>query len=156
MAKCDFYADKGWYDHYCLKKDEHINSSTYNTYCNTYKYDQCPIYKQQSSSGGCYLTTACVDCRNLPDDCVELTVLRKFRDEYMMRQPEGPEDIKEYYEKAPQIVSEIDSRKDRKEIYENLYSDVIKPCVEMIECGKNEEAYEKYKRMVRELEKEYM
>lgn len=154
MAKCDFHETRGWKS-YCLKKDDYISDSTYREYCNTYHYDECPLYKQSSSSG-CYLTTACVECRGLQDNCRELTILRKFRDRYMAGREEGQADIKEYYEKAPLIVSAIDDKEDRITIYDKLYTGVIKPCVELIEQGKNEEAYSKYKNMVQELEQRFI
>lgn len=156
MSKCDFSDYRGWSGYYCMKKEDYINTDTYNRYCNSYSYDQCPIYKQSSGSSGCYLTTACVEIKNMPDNCKELNVLRRFRDDYILKQPKGIDDIKEYYKTAPQIVEKIDVRSNRKEIYEDLYLDVMKPCVELIENGKNEEAYLKYKSMVKNLEKEYI
>lgn len=46
-------------------------------------YDNTEDSKSSSSnnnSSGCYLTSACVNAKGLPDDCEELTVLRNFRD----------------------------------------------------------------------------
>ena len=40
----------------------------------------------------CFLTSACVAARGLPDDCAELTALRAFRDGYVRSQPEGESD----------------------------------------------------------------
>ena len=156
MAKCDFSDYRGWSGYYCMKKNDYINSDTYNRYCDSYNYDKCPIYRQSSGSGGCYLTTACVDVKSLPDDCRELTVLRTFRDEYLAKKPKGYEEIEEYYKTAPKIVKMINSKSNKENIYEKLYDDVIEPCVELIENGKNEEAYVRYKKMVKDLEKTYM
>lgn len=154
-AKCDYHELKGWGRSYCLKKDDYINNDTYDNYCSTYHYDQCPIYKQRGSSGGCYLTSACTEARNLPDDCRELTVLRNFRDTYMKKQPGGEADIAEYYKRAPKIVKQIDAQANRKDIYETIYSSVIRPCVELIEKGQNSEAYKMYKDMVLKLEQQF-
>ena len=92
----------------------------------------------------------------MPDDCRELTVLRTFRDEYLAKKPKGYEEIEEYYKTAPKIVKMINSKSNKEKIYEKLYDDVIEPCVELIENGKNEEAYVRYKKMVKDLEKTYM
>lgn len=57
-------------------------------------------------SGGswCFITTAICEDSGLPDDCEELTLLRKFRDEYMGRTEPLKALVKEYYETAPKIV----------------------------------------------------
>lgn len=157
MAKCDFL-DYSWSrGDFCRKTDKSLDKNTVDTYCdNSLRYRDCPIYRDSGSSGGCYLTTACVECRNLADNCRELTVLRSFRDNYMANQENGKDDIKEYYDKAPTIVEIINKRDDSNEIYDDLYRNVIKPCVELIEIGRNEEAYQKYKEMVASLEKKFM
>ena len=46
-------------------------------------------------------TTACVKSKGLSDDCIELSTLRKFRDEYILNLENGEKDIKEYYDTAP-------------------------------------------------------
>ena len=130
-AKCDYHELRGWGRSYCLKKDDYINNDTYDNYCSTYHYDQCPIYKQRDSSAGCY-----------------------FRDTYMKKQPGGEADIAEYYKRAPKIVKQIDAQENRKDIYERIYSSVIRPCVELIENGQNAEAYKTYKDMVLKLEQQ--
>lgn len=156
MPKCDFCEIRGWGGNaYCLKKDNYVDNSTYDDYCNTYHFDHCPIYKG-GSGGGCYLTTACVNTKNLPDDCRELTVLRSFRDGYLVNQPDGKAEVQEYYRTAPKIVEIIDHQNNRDEIYEDLYSNVIVPCVKLIEQGNNTEAHDKYKKMVKDLEKKFM
>ena len=156
MPKCDFCEIRGWGGNaYCLKKDNYVDNSTYDDYCNTYHFDDCPIYKG-GSGGGCSLTTACVNTKNLPDDCRELTVLRSFRDGYLVNQPDGKAEVQEYYRTAPKIVEIIDHQNNRDEIYEDLYSNVIVPCVKLIEQGNNTEAHDKYKKMVKDLEKKFM
>ena len=154
MAWCDFHEQRGWARDYCLKKDDFVDSETSKNYCR-YGGKGCPIYENKSSSGGCYLTTACVEHKGLPDDCVELMVLRSFRDEYMSNLEQGRKDIEEYYRTAPGIVAAINRTEEADEVYENIYADVIVPCVEFIQKGHNEEAYEKYKDMVKSLDDKY-
>ena len=65
--------------------------------------------KFEESRGGCFITTACIEAKNLPDYCAELNILRKFRDEFIRTLPYGEQLIREYYEIAPLIVAAIDS-----------------------------------------------
>lgn len=98
-----------------------------------------------NSDEGCYLTTACIIARNLPDNCDELQTLRSYRDTYLRNRKKGPDEIKEYYEIAPKIVSKINSFSDSANKWNELYLRLVVPCVEMIKDGKFEEAYELYK-----------
>lgn len=155
MSWCDFHEQRGmWSSDYCLKKGDYIDSTTSKEYC---RYDGkgCPIKENNYSSGGCYLTTACVEHKGLADDCDELTTLRSFRDGYMCNMEQERKDIEEYYRTAPDIVDAINSTDEADEVYESIYSDVIVPCVTFIQSGQNEEAYEMYKEMVKKLECKY-
>lgn len=107
-----------------------------------------------SDSGGCYLTTACVVAKKLPDDCEELSILRWFRDNYLRNQVNGEADIKHYYEVAPKIVGKIEKTSNAKERFERLYQDLVLPCVAYIKSGKYEEAYKLYKKTTLSLETE--
>ncbi|MEM6908687.1 MAG: CFI-box-CTERM domain-containing protein [Pseudomonadota bacterium] len=55
----------------------------------------------------CFLTTAAVDQIGLDDDCWELETLRRFRDDWLVHQPGGAEDIQTYYEQAPYIAEQL-------------------------------------------------
>lgn len=71
-------------------------------YCSYYRTyvdisDSCNYYSERSSgTGGCFLTTACCEFMNLPDDCEELQTMRKFRDDYLSKTEEGKNLIKFY------------------------------------------------------------
>lgn len=95
---CPYY----WYNQHfaCRKTGKDVNEDTYYKYCRNYDYSDCPIYKGQDSSG-CFLTSACVEAKGLPDDCSELSVLRHFRDSYLAGIEEGKAEICEYYHVAP-------------------------------------------------------
>ena len=92
----------------------------------------------------CFLTSACVHARGLPDDCEELTVLRGYRDNYLRGRIGGEEAIREYYEIAPGIVAGINQRPDAEAIWNSVYEETILPCVSMIRAGRMEEAFELY------------
>lgn len=98
-----------------------------------------------TQSDDCFVTTACIRSRGLPDDCEELTVLRRFRDTYLMEKEEGQEDIRTYYELAPMIVRRIDAMENAGEIWDRVYREMIAPCVRMIRRNDPEGAYSLYK-----------
>lgn len=134
-----------------------IDSDTVHRYCWNYQYDDCPMYRKRDeywdswsgcggdSSDGCFLTSACVEAKGLPDDCRELTVLRRFRDAYMRNTEQGQADILDYYAIAPDIVNRIRREEDPLAVFERIYRELVLPCVALIDEGQNEEAYEKYK-----------
>ena len=151
---CAYYTFRS-NDYYCLKKGDYVNSDVYQRYCKNYSYDECPIYKGNPDSGGCYLTTACVEARGLPDDCEELTILRDFRDNWLKKQPGGAEEIAEYYATAPRIVAEVNKRADAREIWNGLYDLLVAPCVQMIQAGAMEQARALYKKSALELKERF-
>lgn len=153
---CPFY----WYNYNsyaCKKSGKDVNEDIYYKYCRGYDYDDCPIYKgSDSSSGGCFLTSACVEAKGLSDECRELTVLRRFREDYLRTLPNGPEEIAEYYFVAPQIVSAIKQRDDALSVFGAIYETLVKPCVELIERGEKEDAHRLYRQTVRQLQAQYI
>ncbi len=104
-----------------------------------------------NSSGGCFLTSACVEYMGKADDCKELTVLRQFRDGYMKSTEEGSRLVEEYYKIAPDIVAKVNADTQKNDYYEYIYS-VVTKCVDLIENNKMEEALASYKTMVETLQ----
>ena len=125
----------------CIASQERVEtgSALYNTYCHNYEsgYSKCPHFKGDSgsSSGGCYLTSACVEAMGLADNCLELTTLRSFRDGWLAKQDGGKALIDEYYRIAPKIVDAIHAEPNSDEILRKLYGEMVVPCVEDIEAG---------------------
>jgi hypothetical protein len=103
---------------------------------------------------GCFLTTACVEAKGLGDDCEELSVLRTYRDEYLLRTEKGRSLVQEYYDIAPGIIERIGTRTESREIYLELY-DHIAHAVECVRQGKREKALHVYRAMVRHLQRTY-
>lgn len=101
----------------------------------------------------CFITTACVTFFNLPDDCDQLQLLRKFRDEYMLSNPEGIELVKQYYLEAPKIVSGIKQHPDRTTIYTSTFQKINEAC-DAIRNGENHLAMEIYIKSVRSIQKQ--
>ena len=90
-------------------------------------------------NGCCFLTTACCEFMGLPDDCDELTTLRWFRDNYLIKKANGKELIALYYKVAPVIVDKIKKHPLKNKILKSLYT-IIKKCVDDIKLGNLEEA----------------
>ena len=103
----------------------------------------------------CYITTAVCESRHKPDDCYELSLLRSFRDNYLLQSAEGEAMVHEYYDVAPSIVKHIGKRADCDKIYEGIWQQYLSPCIRLIESGQNEECVDLYKHMVYELKDLY-
>lgn len=103
----------------------------------------------------CYITTAVCTTFGKPDDCYELTMLRDYRDTYLAGQEGGDALIREYYDLAPTIVKHINRQKNSGEIYQQIWSEYLNPCIRMIEEGRNEECKNLYRKMVSDLEASY-
>lgn len=158
--ECRFYYYESGYCCEAKRKMEDnssIDRDTVHRYCWGYHYEECPRYKSymSGSSTSCFLTSACVEAKGLPDDCHELTVLRAFRDGYMRSLPEGQVDICEYYHTAPVIVERIKALPNAREIFDSIYSELVLPCVKLIENDQKHEAYIKYKDYTKALKSLY-
>ena len=147
---CPYY----WYNyHYaCRKSGKDVNEDTYDKYCKNYDYGDCPIYKGNDTSG-CFLTSACVEAEGLADDCYELTVLRKFRDEYLAGLECGKCEIAHYYRVAPTIVARIKSKTNANAVFHSIFEELVAPCVKLIEEGNYDTAHMRYREYVIKLER---
>lgn len=102
---------------------------------------------------GCLLSSACVAARGLPDDCDELTTLRKFRSNHLEGTPRGDMILKEYQIISGQILRWIEGRSDRKSLYDDLYRRLVRGTVELIRVEQIEAAINHYQAIVREYQK---
>jgi hypothetical protein len=96
---------------------------------------------------GCFLSTACIAARGLPDDCEELTVLRRFREEHLRGAAAGDSLLRDYDTLAPRIVAAIDQRPDARALYERIYAEVAL-CVRDIQGLDHAAALDRYRRLV--------
>lgn len=101
---------------------------------------------KNSSKNGCYITTAVCEHVELPDDCFELTQLRRFRDRYLLSFDGGINDVARYYELAPLINQHLSPEK-----YTGLYWKYILPCAISALLGMNKFTHARYRKMVSEL-----
>ena len=77
-----------------------------------------------SGKGGCFLTTAACELRGLPDDCHELRVLRRFRDDVLVTSREGRALVEEYYREAPKLVPLVEVKGEHDNIWREIQSTV--------------------------------
>ena len=104
----------------------------------------------------CYITSAVCKSSGKPDDCYELTQLRKFRDEWLEKQPDGKRLIAQYYNDAPEIVNKINSMPDSDEIYAKISAVYIEPCLRYLENNEPDKCKELYVSMVNDLCRKYV
>lgn len=88
-----------------------------------------PVSTKTSSvqKGGCFITTAACRALHAADNCEELEILRRFRDEHICDSNSGQELVYEYYRIGPLIVEKIDSQPDSQAIYDHLWNQYIYP-----------------------------
>ncbi len=98
----------------------------------------------------CFLTSACVEYRDLADDCRELTALRAFRDGPLSDMEGGKELIEEYYRIAPVIVEKINSSEKAEEYYSYIYG-IITECLKQLENEDYKATRDLYLEMVKTL-----
>ena len=117
-------------------------------------------YTPPASSGdeydGCFLTTACVQHKQLADDCDELNTLRFLRDTYMKQDAEGIVLANDYKIIGPKIVKAINRFDNKAEIYNYMFDNLVEPSVKLIKAKRYAEATAYYKDFVVGLTKKYL
>lgn len=99
----------------------------------------------------CFITTAACEYAGKSDDCAELNALRNFRDNWLLRQQDGPALVDHYYLMAPLMVQKLDQRKDRDALYQMIWQDYLTPCLQMLHEGKEQSCKERYTQMMNTL-----
>jgi hypothetical protein len=102
----------------------------------------------EKTCGCCYITTATCSTLGLPDDCHDLTVLRRFRDNVLLRSASGRADVEEYYRVAPAIVAGINAHPDSHRIYQAIYGQSIRPAVRALEQGNYDVAHAIFRHLI--------
>lgn len=129
----DSWTDNGWNNY----RDTWIDKGWNNT-----------SDRWTDASGGngsaCYITTCCMTYKGLPDNCVELEVLRKYRDKLIQEDPEFRAKVIEYYRNAPLIIQQIENHTKKEDVYNELYNEMIKPCIDLLNAGQIDKAKNLY------------
>lgn len=101
------------------------------------------------------MTSACMAALHERDAEIKLNRLRMFRDGYLRTTSDGAALIDEYYCIAPKIVTMIDSRCDRTQIYQRIYDELVVTTLEHLANQRLEEAVKDYVIYVRELAEDF-
>lgn len=174
-ARADELIESAADEQKCLAVGGQVERQSSGEYCSTPALDaQCnqinpPQYDQNGNritwfydydsgtcrKSPCFLTTACADFAGLPDDCFELSILRRFRDEILMQMPGGTDDIALYYRVAPTIVERIGASPQRSRELARLYVLYVLPSALAAWLGWAGAARRTYTRMMRDLAARY-
>ncbi|MDE2096307.1 MAG: hypothetical protein KGL39_03610 [Patescibacteria group bacterium] len=112
---------------------------------------QAPAGGGSGGSGGgsgCFLTSAVMREAGKSDSAPELKTLRWFRDNVLMKTPEGRELIRHYYSVAPDIVRSLDKKKNASYVYGQMRK-YINQAVEQVHRGNAAGAIHTYGEMLR-------
>lgn len=134
-----------------------LPSGKYGFFCsNKCIYEAAQADFSGTKHGMCFISTAVYLSLGLNDDCYDLELLRKYRDEYLLKEKKLISDVELYYDMSPKIVIQINQEADSDEVYQYLYNKYIKEAVYKIENGEYNEAYSIYKEMVYECKMKYL
>ena len=101
-----------------------------------------------SSGGLCFITTAICEMDGKPDDCPELQILRKFRDDVMMRDSGMCELVREYYRISPSIARKIRHLLNGDDILIEMKTRYLLPAIRHVLRGEFDDAIRVYAKMV--------
>jgi hypothetical protein len=110
--------------------------------------------QEDQKSGGCFLTTACVEHMGLRDDCHELTTLRRFRDTYLITRADTRSLVAQYYCAAPDLVARISASPRAGELFADIFNR-LQRIVQVVDEGHPEEAVTLYQAMFNKLSQEF-
>jgi hypothetical protein len=106
--------------------------------------------RSNRSKAGCFVSTAACAYMGLPDDCHELQVLRRFRDDVLLESAMGRAMVDLYYEVAPAIAAKLADPADLQGVWE-----AVRECVAAIEHGNTEHALATYVTTIHALSARY-
>lgn len=86
-------------------------------------------------SNDCFLTTAACDMLGLPDDCWELTSLRRLRDQHLRATAQGRAMIDAYYREAPAIAERLTHSAGGRRRLIGIYWCTVLPCAVLMHLG---------------------
>lgn len=75
---------------------------------------------------GCFISTAACSFLGKSDDCYELTYLRSFRDNVLLKQSDLSFLVSDYYDIAPDILLSIENSGIKDEIFKGVYFKFIR------------------------------
>ena len=148
---CTFYKWESGFisgNYYCIKQEKTVDSNTYYKYCRDYSYSDCPIYKHQESSGGCFITTVVCDILGKKDNDKTLEILRNFSNNILKEDTHYYDFLKLYDNMGPKIADAILHDSDNLKLSTFLFNEVIKPISRQIEDKNYSRAINNYELMM--------
>ncbi len=118
-------------------------------------YSSTCYYYTADISSGCFITTTMCNILGYEDDCQILTILRKFRDEYMMKKKEYILLLAEYNIVGPKISDSLLKDKEGYQTAKYIYNKYIYKCLQQINDNKFLDAINVYIEMVEYLKNKY-
>ena len=100
----------------------------------------------------CFISTVLCEYFGKSDDCIELNILREYRDEWLRKQSGGVEFITKYYNTAPLMVSKLKASDRYEEHCQYMWQNYLQPCLKFIEQKRFETCKDKYIEMYEYLE----
>lgn len=112
----------------------------------------CLAIKKSTSSSGCFITTAVCENLGKKDNCNELQILRKFRDEYLLNTSENRTLVEDYYKISPKLIQNINSSKNKMLLSKYLLDNYINVVIDDIKNEEYKNAVDNYIRMINYLD----
>ena len=103
---------------------------------------------------GCFITTATLNYLKKGDDCKELQLFRKVRDEFV--ENHFPKYAEAYRSVAPKIVERINQLENSEEIYKGIWEDYLSLVYEKLCENRYNEAFSIYTSLMEELSNDYL
>jgi len=114
------------------------------------KFVKRTAIRKEQKKDDCFITTACTQYYNLPDDCYQLYTLRRFRDSYLLGSNKYESLVRQYYKFAPLIVLKLNKEDNKENLFSEIFNNINKACL-LIENEQFEEAKELYSDIVKKL-----
>jgi hypothetical protein len=150
MSECPHYNS---YNNWCEKSNKEIDWAFAKNNCFD-NYLKCPTFADDKYQGegsgsgdGCYLTMAMCEVLNKPDDCFELSTMRKFRDNYLLKNKNTKGLVQEYYKNSPALAIKLKESPEKVNIAKIMIEKYINPIIDMVEKKDYSPAIETYKNM---------
>ena len=141
--------------YHCTKIDSDVPYEVYDKYCTEYAYDECPNYKYEEPSSGCFITTIVCDIIGLEDRNIYLMLLRKFRNNYLQKNQNGIKILEQYDFIGPIISKKIFEDQNKQQLARQLFLNNLVPVFDEITKDNYEEAIKIYTNMVNQLIEKY-
>ena len=148
------YSTDGYSSYYDSKYGTNYSTSNYTSYYSSDDNNSSSSY-YSDDSGGCYISTACIRAKHFSDDCFELMILRKYRDQLVQTDEDVRRAVQDYYIKAPDIVSKINDSPNKNMIYDFIYKELVVASISYLVKGDYKNAVNQYRKVFEQLKSTY-